>query len=109
MDWQFSFAEAQRHAFLHLVRKAEGERDLAKIARSAEATGRMMAILDAALAKRPWLSGDGFGVFDVPMGVYAHTWFNLAIDRPDYHHVRAWYERLRQRPGYAEMVMIPLT
>ena len=109
MDWQFSFADAQRHAFLHLIRKAEGDRDPAKIARSSTTTGQMMGILDAALAQKPWLSGDDFGVFDVPMGVYAYTWFTLPIDRPDTPHVRAWYDRLRARPGYAELVMIPLS
>jgi glutathione S-transferase len=69
----------------------------------------MMAILDAALAERPWLSGDAFGIGDIPMGVYAHTWFTLAIERPDRPHVADWYARLQGRPGYADSVMIPLS
>ena len=109
MDWQFSYAEAQRDAFLHLVRREPGERDEAAVAASASKCGAMMAILDAALAKKPWLSGDDFGVGDIPMGVYVHTWFTLDIERPDRPHVAAWYERLKARRGYAEYVMIPLS
>lgn len=109
MDWQFGFADAQRDAFLNLIRRSPAERDQAAIERSAVATGKLMAILDAELARRPWLSGDEFGIGDIPMGVYAHTWFSLPIERPDRPHVAAWYERLKTRPGYAETVMIPLT
>ncbi|MBD3733419.1 MAG: glutathione S-transferase [Sphingopyxis sp.] len=109
MDWQFTFADAQRDAFLNLIRRSPAERDQAAIERSAVATGKLMAILDAELARRRWLSGDAFGIGDIPMGVYAHTWFSLPIERPDRPHVAAWYERLKTRPGYAETVMIPLT
>ncbi|AGH50965.1 glutathione S-transferase [Sphingomonas sp. MM-1] len=109
MDWQFGYADAQRDAFLNLVRHSPEERDAAAIARSAEATATMMAILNQALADRPWLSGDNFGVGDVPMGVYAHSWFALDIERPAMPHVEDWYARLRERPGYAAHVMIPLT
>ncbi|MBP8232315.1 glutathione S-transferase family protein [Rhizorhabdus sp.] len=109
MDWQFTFADAQRDAFLNLVRRPPAERDQAAIERSAVATGRLMAIVDEELARRPWLSGEDFGIGDIPMGVYAHTWFSLPIERPDRPHVAAWYERLKARPGYAETVMIPLT
>ncbi|HUD94894.1 glutathione S-transferase family protein [Sphingobium sp.] len=109
MDWQFSFADVQRDAFLQLVRKEAGQRDRQAIARSAQATGVAMQILDQTLAAQPWLSGVDFGVADVPMGVYAHTFFTLDMERPDVPHVRAWYDRLRERPAYAKSVMIPLT
>ncbi|KQS04503.1 glutathione S-transferase [Sphingomonas sp. Leaf357] len=109
MDWQFAYADAQRDAFLHLVRKAPRDRDAAAIAGSAEACAKLLAVLDTTLADRPWLSGDGFGLGDVPMGVYIHTWFTLDIVRPPLRHVRNWYDRLRERPAFAASVMIPLT
>ena len=109
MDWQFSYADAQRDAFVNLIRKAPSDRDMAAVAASARTAGEMMGILDAALAKQPWLSGDDFGVGDIPMGVYAHTWFTLDIDRPERPHVAAWYEKLKARPGYSVNVMIPLS
>jgi glutathione S-transferase len=67
-----------------------------------------MRILDAELSERPWLSGEDFGIADIPMGVYAYTYFTLAIDRPALPAVEDWYGRLKARPGYAQ-VAIPLT
>lgn len=109
MDWQEGYADAQRDVFWNLVRRASAERDAAAITVSAGRCARQMAILDRALAEAPWLSGAEFGVGDVPMGVYAHTWFSLEIERPVLPHVEDWYARIMTRPGYAEQVMIPLT
>lgn len=109
MDWQFHFADAMRAAFLGLVRHDPDKRDHAGIERSAHEGGEMMKILDRELAQRPWLSGKSFGIADIPMGVYAHTFFTLDIPRPDLGNARAWYEMLQVRPGYRELVMIPLS
>lgn len=109
MDWQFGYADAQRDAFLHLIRKPTDQRDASAITRSATAAAKQMAILDRYLAEAPWLSGAGFGIGDIPMGVYTHTWFTLDIERPRLEHVEHWYARLRTRPGFASQVMIPLS
>jgi len=109
MDWQIAYADAQRDAFMGLVRKAPEDRDPAAIAASAKRCAAQMAILDAALAHTPWLSGEEFGIGDIPMGVYAHTWFAIDIERPALRHVEDWYARIKARPGYAEQVTIPLT
>lgn len=109
MDWQFNFAEAQREAFVNLIRKTPDQRDPDAVLRSAQAAGKAMGILEAALAQSPWLSGDAFGLGDIPMGVYAHSFFTLDIPRPDLPHVRDWYDRLTAMPTYAQTVMIPLT
>ena len=109
MDWQIDYAEAQRDAFINLVRRPEEQRDLAAIERSVAACASKMAILDAHLAQSPWLSGDSFGIGDVPMGVYVHSWFALPIERPDLPNLADWYDGLQARAGYASQVMIPLT
>jgi len=109
MDWQIDYAEGQRDAFVNLVRKTAEQRDPAAIAASAERCAKRMTVLDAALGQLPWLSGADFGIGDIPMGVYVHTWLSLEIERPALPHLEAWYARLRSRPGYAEQVMIPLT
>ncbi|MFW2830137.1 glutathione S-transferase family protein [Sphingomonas sp. ID0503] len=109
MDWQFGYADAQRDAFVNLVRRPEGERDMGAVEASRAATAKMMAILDDALAETGWLSGERFGIGDIPMGVYAHTWFGLNLADRSLSRVADWYARLRERPGYASQVMIPLT
>lgn len=109
MDWHFTYARTQLPAFQNLIRYPPEKRDVKEIARSAEEAGQLMGIVNATLAKQPWLSGDSFGLGDIPMGVHAHSWFSLDIPRPDFPHVSDWYARLRERPGYAQSVMIPLT
>ncbi len=108
MDWQFHFADAQRDAFLGCVRQGKDGSDPI-VAKSAAAAAAMMAILDEELGRRDWLSSECFGIADIPMGVYAHTYFSIPVERPDLPHLADWYARLKQRPGYASQVMIPLT
>ncbi len=108
MDWQFHFADAQRDAFLGCVR--QGKRgDDPSVAKSAALASDMMAMLDAELGHRSWLSGERFGIADIPMGVYVHTYYTIPISRPELPHLFDWYTRLQQRPGYSSQVMIPLT
>lgn len=109
MDWQIGYADAQRDLFLNLVRKPEAERDHPAIERSVAASARQLAVLDRYLGETPWLSGDEFGIGDIPMGVYAYTWFTLPITRPAFANVERWYANVRQRPGFAAQVAIPLT
>jgi len=109
MDRQFHFADAQRDAFLGLVRHRPEARDTAAIARSAQASGEMMAILDAELARRGWLSGRAFGIADIPMGVYAHTFLSLDMPRRALPHLAGWYARLLERPAFARIAAVPLT
>lgn len=109
MDWHFAYAEAQRGAFVALVRKPEGERDPAVIAAAVAACANLLPVLDAHLATDDWLSGDDFGIGDIPMGCYIHTWFTLPIERPPFPALRAWYDRLLERRAYREFVAIPLT
>jgi len=109
MDWQFSLADAQRDCFKQLVRTPEAQRDPALIAASAAASGKAWRLVDDALSRQPWLSGEVFGIADIPVGVYVHTYFTLAIERPELPNLSAWYERLTARDAYAKSVMIPLT
>ncbi|MFZ5747354.1 MAG: glutathione S-transferase family protein [Pseudomonadota bacterium] len=109
MDWQIDYANAQRVMFMQMVRVAPEARDPTAIAASLEQATRKMRLLDAALAVTPWLSGEHFGIGDMPMGAYANTWFQLAIDRPELPALADWYARLQARPAYARHVMIPLS
>ncbi len=109
MDWQFGYAKAQYDAFVNLVRRAAPDRDMSAVARSAAAAAGQMAILEDYLTETPWLSGEDFGIGDIPMGVYAHSFFTLDIERPALPNVSNWYRRLTGRSGYASQVMIPLT
>lgn len=108
MDWQFTFADAQRDGFLQMVRVAEADRDAAKIERTMAETNKLMRIMDDALAGQEFLTGADFGIADIPMGAYAYTWFKLGFAREDVPHIRRWFDAVSARPGF-QYVAIPLT
>jgi len=108
MDWHFGFASAQVDAFLGFARRGKDASDPG-VAASIRATIEQARILDAELAHTPFLSGNRFGLADIPMGVYAYTFFSLPFERPSLPNLEDWYAGLTERPGFAGQVMIPLT
>jgi len=109
MDWQMTYAEAQRLPFLSHARIPREEWDMAAIERDVKACEAHLVVLERYLCEQQWLSGGTFGISDIPMGVYAYTWFSLPFDKAHFPAMADWYARLQQRPGYATQVMIPLT
>jgi len=109
MDWQATYAEAQREPFLAHARIPREEWDMAAIEAGLRACEQHLAVLERYLGEQPWLSGTQFGIGDIPMGVYAYTWFSLPFDKAHFPAIADWYERLKARPGFASQVMIPLT
>jgi glutathione S-transferase len=109
MDWQFAYADAQRVPFLAFARAPQDQWDHDAIARGMADCARHLKVLDKYLSEKPWLSGGQFGIGDIPMGVYAYTWFSLPFDKPEFPALAGWYARIRERPGFALQVMIPLT
>lgn len=109
LDWQMTYATAQVVPFLSLARIPREEWDHAAIARGIAGCADHLAVMERYLTEKPWLSGNTFGIGDIPMGVYAYTWFSLPFEKPDFPAVSDWYARIRERPGFATQVMIPLT
>ncbi|WP_417328965.1 glutathione S-transferase family protein [Halomonas cupida] len=110
LDWVLSTLSFPfRELFQNKVRKTEEARDHEAMARGLVASGEKLAVVDAVLARQVWLSGEEFGIGDIPMGCYAYGWFNMDIERPELPHLQAWYERLTEREGYRTHVMLPLT
>ena len=48
-------------------------------------------------------------VADIPVGVATYRWYALPVEHAELPHLRAWYDRLTQRPAFVEHVMLPLT
>jgi glutathione S-transferase len=92
-----------------MLRTAPEARDRVRIEAGLKRCGELLGMADAALAKTPWLSGDRFAMGDIPLGAFVYAWFEMEIERPDLPHLRAWYERLRERPAYRKGVMTALT
>ena len=110
MDWQMGTLWANfRPAFVGLIRTLPEKRDRDDIATAISRTAENLAMLDAHLAAREYVTGPAFTMADIPLGVTACRWFNLEIERPPMPNLEAWYERLCARFPYKATVMLPLS
>jgi glutathione S-transferase len=109
MDWQMGTLWANfRPAFVGLIRTPPEKRDRAHIATAIIKTAENLAMLDAHLATRHYVTGPAFTMADIPLGVTAYRWLSLEIERPPMPNLEAWYERLCARSPYKATVMLPL-
>ena len=67
-----------------------------------------VAILERELGRKRFVAGDDFTFGDIPLGAAAQRWFNLPIERPAANAVQAWYDQVKQRPGFKRWVDLPL-
>jgi glutathione S-transferase len=104
MDWQASdFNNSWRVAFQGLVRKNPDHQDPSSIERSLIRFSRMVAIVDAQLAKSgDYICGARFSLADIPIGLSIHRWRSIPADRPRLANVGRYYERLCERPGFRQ-------
>lgn len=109
MDWCTTTVWANLRPVFHgLIRTPEDQRDMAAVTAAANAAGEVLGILDDWLTDRDFVCGDSFTMGDIPLGFAVYRWYTLDIERVERPNVRAWYERLCERPGYQEHIMIPL-
>lgn len=99
----------QSTVFWTMVRTPPEQRDMAALHVAVTEAGRVWAYLEAVLAAGPFVGGDHPSIADIAWGVHAHRWFTMPIDRPDAPRLRAWYDRLLQRPAFAAHVARPLS
>ncbi|HMF27809.1 MAG TPA: glutathione S-transferase [Candidatus Cybelea sp.] len=110
MDWQATeLGPTMRDAFIQLVRTVPEKRDPARIAASANASERLISILDAHLAKRQYVTGHAFTMGDIPVGLQIHRWLGMPVSRAPRPNIEAWYARLRARPGAQEVLTLQVT
>jgi glutathione S-transferase len=111
MDWQQStiMPGALTPLFLGLIRTPPEKRDADALRKAAEATEHSLRKLDAHLAKQPYVLGDSRTVADIPVGVATYRWYALPVQHAELPHLRAWYDRLRQRPAFTSTMLPPLS
>lgn len=110
MDWvTSSVVEPFKAVFIGLVRTPPEQQDKEKIAQGIEQLNRLMAIANSALAQQAYLSGDKFGIGDIPLGCLAYAWFNLSITRPELPHLQRWYQSLTQRAAFQKVIDIGIS
>ncbi|MNE54165.1 Glutathione S-transferase GstB [compost metagenome] len=92
-----------------MVRTPPEKRDMALIEAGIAELEQHFAIIERTLAEQPYLSGQEFGIGDIPLGSFVYAWFSMPIKRQPSPHMERWYQRLCARPAYQHAVMIPLT
>lgn len=110
MDWaSVMLNPAFSAAFMQLFRTPPQERDPAVIEASRAKTEPVVAILEAHLSRQPFVAGDSFTMGDIIVGVMAHRWLHLPLEREPRPHFESWYRSLAARPAAAAALALPLT
>jgi glutathione S-transferase len=110
MDWaSIHLNPAMGPAFLGLVRTPPDQRNMPQIAASAAATAEQFQILEQSLGDRHYVSGQGFTMGDIIVGVNVYRWYALDVTRPHLPRLEAYHARLQQRPAFRKHVMRPLS
>lgn len=93
--------------FWGLVRTPEEQRDRAAITQAIQDTARAWNLIAPQLERDGYIAGNGLTLADIPWGVHVHRWFGmdyLGLERPEIPGLRAWYERLCERPAFRQHV-----
>ena len=100
MDWQAGeLNSAWRPAFMALVRGQPADADT--VARSVAEWNAKMLILERHLEDgRPYVSGDGFTLADIVLGLSLQRWRLSPIERPQAPALATYGERIFARPGF---------
>ncbi|ARQ91959.1 glutathione S-transferase family protein [Stenotrophomonas maltophilia] len=106
MDWQASdLNSAWRHVFMARVRQHPDYPDDTRAEASLAQWNRLMAVLDAQLAATDgYVAGDSFTLADIVLGLSTQRWRSTPGNKPVLPHLAAWFERLRQQPGFTAHV-----
>ena len=109
MDWQLvSLGLTLRALFMLLHPRTDKAATAAEIAAATQDAAAMFWILDAHLATQRYVGGDRFTLGDIPVGISAHRWFSLAVQRPAMPALENWYERISGRAGFQNVRALPL-
>jgi glutathione S-transferase len=102
MDWQLW---TMAGAFVPLLVALREKRPAEELAPLRARVAPLFAVLDGALAGRYYIEGSELTVADIALGPMIYRWYNAVDPREEMPHLRAWYDRLTQRPAYREHVM----
>jgi glutathione S-transferase len=110
MDWQGGALNgALVPAFYNLIRVAPEKRDMVAVEASLQKTTELVAIFDAHMKGRDFVSGNQFGFGDMGMAPIIHRWLNMPCEIAPVPHAKAWYQRMMQRAACQKVLTLPLT
>ncbi|EAO3204294.1 glutathione S-transferase family protein [Salmonella enterica] len=110
MDWaNQTLSPAHRVILMGLVRTPPEKRDRAAIEAGIGKCDSLFALLDDALARQTWFSGDSFGTGDIAIAPFVYNLLNVGLSWAPRPNLERWYQQLTERPAFRKVVMIPVT
>lgn len=92
--------------FWPLIGVPPAQRDTAAIAAATQKMKPLASMLDTRLAEGDHLGGNDICFADIIVGTLLYRYFTLDFDRAETPHLRAYYDRLSERPAYARHAMV---
>jgi glutathione S-transferase len=109
MDWQqTTLNNAGREAFIQLIRMPEHQRNAQAVAASVAATEPLLAMLDAHLARQPFMAGEQLTMADIPIACEMHRWWGLPLQHASHPHLSRWFDGLCALPAARGALDVPL-
>lgn len=92
--------------FWLVVRTAPSQRNPAAIRNGLDVFEKNLSMAEARLAQHDYLVGEAFTAADIMFGHVLYRYFDIDIERQEMPAVRAYYDRLIERPAYRNNVMV---
>ena len=103
MDWQQTTLRPYFHALSSAVQNTVPPSN-AVLESLTKALDDAWKILDAQLGKQPFIAGVNLTMADIPFCYVINRWYKLPIDHRGLPNVKAWYDRLCERPAFRRNV-----
>jgi glutathione S-transferase len=110
MDWQLAVIGPPMGQLLFgLVRSTPETRDPGAIESARRRAAAAWTIIDDEVKNQPYLAGDHLSLAEIVLGTPIYRWFAFPIERPELPNLRAWHDRLHQRPGFKQHIETGIT
>ncbi|HEV2303806.1 MAG TPA: glutathione S-transferase family protein [Stellaceae bacterium] len=110
MDWQLATPGGPMGALLQQLYRTKPEaRDQKAIEAARQQALAAWKIAEGALEEQPYLAGSELSLAEITLGTLVYRWHVFPIERPELKNLRAWYERMRGRPGFKKHIEIPIS
>ena len=67
---------------------------------------RLYGVLDQQLKSKKWIAGGEYSIADMAIFPWLRSWQNQGIDWADYPNVKAWFDRIGERPAVQKAVLV---
>ncbi|MEM6763104.1 MAG: glutathione S-transferase C-terminal domain-containing protein, partial [Pseudomonadota bacterium] len=92
--------------FKAVVRTRPADRDPSLIARHLASANQALSVAEERLMSAPFIAADQLTIADISLGHFLYRYFTMEIEQANLPSVFAYYQRLTERPAFAQHVMV---